>query len=184
MSGEATIVAACASLAKKLLGRTLEGDGWELLGRYVATSVGAGRYHVTVNRHDPPRLRHVELGQALVIPWATMETDFASVPEAVQHVAANSKILHLDPRAYELPALLHDALYAAGWCWAVWQGRAVRVEVTKAQADSVLYQALRCANATVADALAYYGAVSVFGGRPWRDWRRNPPEWPALYREG
>ena len=170
-----------AQIGKELLGRTMKGEGWELLGTYTATPTGGGRYHVDLDRENPLRLVWGANRQALVIPWASMETDFASVPDVLQHMAPHSGVLHLDSRAYERSALLHDAVYAAGWLYAVWQGRAVVVRLTREQADSLLYAAMRCEKATVADAVAYYGAVSVFGKKPWRKWRANPPAWPTLY---
>ena len=181
----AAVAAAKAAVreAKKLLARTMYTAEWKLCGRIEADTVEQeGMWLVSTPPEDPLRLEHVPTGRALVVPFSSMETDFASVPRAAQGIGG--KALHLKPRDYERSAYLHDQLYAAGWCWAVRKGedaRAVKVPVSKAAADAMLFCALECEGATLADGLAYHGGVALFGGPAWRRCRREKAEWPEMF---
>ena len=188
MSGfEAALAGAGAKEARKALrrffGRELSTDEWKLAGRYDEEPKGDGWFLARIDPADPLRLEHLPSGQKLVVPFKEILTDYASVPRLVQSVSAGADVVHFQATDYKDAALLHDMLYAAAWCWAVKNGRAVRVPVTKRQADGALYIALECSGATLADGLAYHGAVSLFGGGPWRRCRAQTPEWEPLFVE-
>lgn len=184
MSSAAASAAAKAAVkeARKWLARGMSTEEWRLAGRIeVDTTAKDGVFLVSTPPEDPVRLEHVPTGRKLAVPFSSMETDFASVPKAAQRLGAKSPALHLRPRDYELAAFFHDQLYAAGWCWAVQRERAVKVPVTKTQADAMLFVALECCGATHADGLAYHGAVSLFGGKAWKRCRERPESWPELF---
>ncbi len=186
MSGVFTAAVAAAgakearAALRRFFSKQLSTDQWKLAGRYDTEPKGGGWWLAKIDPSDPLRLEHVS-GQKLVVPFAEMLTDFASVPRLVQSLSGGD-VLHLKATDYRDAALFHDMLYAAAWCWAVKAGRAVKVHVTKAQADAVLFVALECSGATMADGLAYHGAVALFGGGPWRRCRAQRPEWPPLLR--
>jgi len=180
----AAAAAAGAKAARKELrrffGKALSTDQWKLAGRYDAEPRGDGWYLAKIDPNDPLRLEHVPTGQKLVVPFKELLTDFASVPRLVQSISKSAELVHFQATSYRDASLLHDMLYAAAWCWAVKGGRAVKAKVTKGQADAALFVALECSGATLADGLAYHGAVTLFGGAPWRRCREKPAEWPEL----
>lgn len=178
----AALAKAAVREGKKLLARTMNTEEWRMAGHIeVDTTDEEGRWLVSTPPDDPLRLVHLPTGRKLVVPFCSMVSDFASVPEAIQWIAKQSTLFHMRPRDYEYSAYLHDQLYCAGWCYAVHKGHAVRVPVTKRQADAMLFIALECEGATLADGLAYHSAVSCFGGRAWRKCRAATPEWPPLF---
>lgn len=184
--GAAVAVAGAKESGKallKFLGRELSTDEWRLAGRYEAEPKGGGLYLARIDPADPLRLEHLPTGQKLVVPFREMETDFASVPRILQSLAGGSSVLHLQPTSYKDAALFHDELYAAAWAWAVKGGRAVKVPISKRQADAVLFVGMECSGATVADGLSYHGAVALFGGDAWRTCRRETPAWPVLFED-
>ena len=186
MSGIGAAAAAAGSKAarkelRKFFEQELSTDQWRLAGRYDAEPRGGGWYLVKIDPSDPLRLEHVPTGQKLVVPFREMTTDFASVPRLVQSLSKSAELVHFQATSYRDAALLHDMLYAAAWCWAVKGGRAVKAKVTKGQADAALFVALECSGATLADGLAYHGAVTLFGGAPWKHCRQKPAEWPELF---
>jgi hypothetical protein len=173
-----------AAAGKKLLSRTMYTAEWRLEGEIeVGEEVRPGTWLVRVPRKNPLRLLHATTGRMLVVPFAEMETDFASVPRLAQKAGRAFDALHLERRAYEKSAFFHDALYCAQWCWAVQDGVAVRVAVSKAEADSVLFVGLECEGATLADGLAYTGAVALFGAGHWEAAGKEAGKWPALFEE-
>lgn len=189
MSGSfsAALTAAGAKEARaairNFLSRELSTDCWRVAGRYDTEPRGDGWFLARIDQTDPLRLEHLPTGQKLVVPFAESLTDFASVPKLLQRLSRGQDVLHLQATSYPDAALFHDMLYEAAWCYAVKSGRAVRVPVTKAQADAVLYIAMECAGATFADGLAYHGAVSLFGGEAWKRCRAKTPEWAPLLKE-
>lgn len=187
MSNAAAAAAAKIVLkeARSLLARPMRTDEWRLLGEIqLVKEVSPGRWLVRVPSENPLRLEHVPTGMLLVGAFREMETDFASVPKSVQKIAKDSKVLHLNPRDYELAVFSHDQDYAAGWCWAVWNGCAVKVTLTKGQADAKMYVMLECCGATYADGLAYHGGVALFGGKAWKRCRREKSSWPEMFGDG
>ena len=185
MSGfSAALTAAGAKEARKalrgLFGRKMSAEDWRLVGRYDEEPRGDGWYMVRIDPDDPLRLEHLPTGQKLVVPFAEILTDYASVPKMLQGLADGSEVLHLKATDHKDEAVFHDMLYAAAGCYAVKKHRAVWVRVTKAQADAVLYVCMKCRGATLADGLAYHGAVSLCGGPAWKKCRRENAEWPKL----
>lgn len=169
---------------RKLLERTMSTEEWKLAGTIeVCEEVRPGVWQVTTPADDPLRLEHVPTGRKLAVPFRMMESDFASVPEAAQKLGSYSRALHLAPRSFEKAAFFHDQLYDAHWCWAVADGKAVQVPVTRRQADAILFICLECLGATVADGLAYHGAVSLFGGPHWERSSQMATDWPKLFDE-
>lgn len=174
---------------KRLLGHELSADGWRLAGRFDDEPRSDGWYIAHIDPSDPLRLEHVPTGRKLVVPFAKMLTDYASVPRLLQAVGKSSDVLHLDPTRYKAAALFHDELYAAAKAIAVsnvtlkngrTEARAVVVTISRRQADAVLYVCMECMGATLADALAYHGAVSLFGGRAWKLCRQGDEQWPLM----
>ncbi|MBR6021664.1 MAG: hypothetical protein IK066_04515 [Kiritimatiellae bacterium] len=172
---------------KKLLDRAMFTAEWRLEGKIdVGEEVRPGWWRVTVPTDNPLRLVHVPTGRKIVVPFREMETDFASVPAAAQAVGDKVGALHVRPRDYEEGAFFHDELYEAGWAWAVMtvevdgkpQPMAIRVPVTKEQADAALFCCLQCRGATLADGMAYGGAVALFGKSHWEAARKKSPAWP------
>lgn len=157
-------------------------SGWELLGEYkVLSGPDNGFYRVAIPADNPLRLRHGDID--LVVPFAELVTDFGSIPAWCNAIAKSLHLssLHLLPGAYPRSTLLHDALYAAAWCWAVRDNHAVRVDLSRAAADAALMIALKCELATRADVLTYSAAVKQFGGPAWQLHRTNPPDFPILF---
>lgn len=187
MSGTFTAAVASAGVKearkslRKFFGKELSTDVWRLAGRYDTEPKGDGWYLARIDPADPLRLEHLPSGRKLVVPYKELLTDFASVPRLVQSLSGGSSIVHFKATDYKDAALIHDMFYAAGWCWAVYKGRAVKVPVTKRQADAALFVGLECSGATLADGLAYHGAVTLFGGGPWRRCRAQTPEWEPLF---
>ena len=158
-------------------------DGWVLLGTYrVLSGPVDGIYHVAIPADDPLRLRHGDTD--IVVPYAELDTDFGSIPRWCKAVAESLHFnaLHLPPDAYPRSTLLHDALYAAAWCWTVREGKALRVPIPRGAADAALMIALKCEGATRADVLAYSAAVKQFGFIAWSRHRENPPDFPPLFQ--
>lgn len=157
--------------------------GWELLGTYHILSGpdGNGVFRVAIPADNPLRLRHGDT--ELVVPYAEMDTDFGSIPKWCKAIAESLHLssLHLLPGAYPRSTLLHDAFYAAAWCWAVRDNHAVRVDLPRAAADAALMIALKCELATRADVLAYSAAVKRHGGTAWQAHRKFPPDFPPLF---
>lgn len=157
--------------------------GWELLGTYHTLSGpdGNGVFRVGIPADNPLRLRHGDT--ELVVPFAQLDTDFGSIPKWCKTLAASLHLscLHLSPQDYPLSTLYHDALYAAGWVWAVRESRAIRVDLPRAAADAALMIALRCEGATRADVIAYGAAVKRHGGTAWQAHRKSPPDFPPLF---
>lgn len=175
-AGVGEIAKAAGAVLVELLGRKLKTDKWKLRGTFRAEPTDKkGLYTITVPEKDPLRLVHVASGRALVVPYRKFESDFASVPAMVRALFGKVSALHLEPRDYEEPVVMHDAFYGAGWCWAVrtveGDGKAVReavrVPMSKEQADAALFVGLECKGATLADGVAYHGGVAIFGGRRW-----------------
>lgn len=158
-------------------------SGWELLGTYNTLSGpdGNGVFRVEIPADNPLRLRHGDT--ELVVPFRELVTDFGSIPAWCGLIAASLHLsaLHLAPDAYPRSTLLHDALYAAAWCWAVRDGRAVRVAIKRGAADAALMIALKCEGATRADVLAYSAAVKRFGVYAWNLHRADPFDFPILF---
>lgn len=157
-------------------------SGWELLGEYkVLSGPDNGFYRVAIPVDNPLRLRHGDT--ELVAPFAQLDTDFGSIPAWCKTLAASLHLscLHLSPQDYPLSTLYHDALYAAGWVWAVRESRAIRVDLPRAAADAALMIALRCEGATRADVIAYGAAVKRHGGTAWQAHRKSPPDFPPLF---
>ena len=187
MSGgidSAAAVAIAKDTVRRFLGRELSTKEWRLAGKYGAEPCGDGVFAITIDTADPLRIEHVPSGQKIVVPFKATTSDFASIPRMLQSLGEKSETLHLLPTSYKDAALIHDMLYEAGWCWAVKDGRAVRVPVTKSQADAALFVALECSGATLADGLAYHGAVTLFGGRAWKRCRNAKTEREPLFCEG
>lgn len=189
MSGSAAATAAAKVAlqeARKFLARPMHTDEWRLAGRIevVAELEPGRRWLVKTPQADPLRLEHIPSGYKLVVPFREMETDFASIPELARRLAGKAKALHLEPMDYAKSAFFHDQIFAAAWCWCVRAGLAIRVTVTKRQADAILFVCLECEGATWADGLAYHGGVSLFGQKAWRAARkRNESWWPVFEDE-
>lgn len=189
MSGvfQAAVAVAGSKEARKALrsffGRKMSTEDWRLVGRYDEEPRDDGWYMVRIDPDDPLRLEHVPTGQKLVVPYREILTDYASIPKLLQGIADDSEVVHLHATDHKDEAVFHDMLYDAAWCYAVKGGRAVVVPVSKRQADAVMYVAMKCRKATLADCLSYHGALSLFGGKAWRKCRREQSRWPVLLEE-
>lgn len=170
--------------ARKLLGRTMHAKEWRLAGTFEKVrEVRPGVWLVRIPPEDPLRLEHIPTGWKIVFPLREMETDFASVPKMAQWIGKALAELHLEPRAFEKAALFHDGGYAVAFVFVVHRSRAVKVSITKRQADAILFVALECQGATVADGLSYTTAVELFGKGAWTRCREHPEGWPPMYGE-
>ena len=187
MSGTTAMATAKVTVraARKLLGRTMHAKEWRLAGTFEV--VGQNPFKmmslVRIPPEDPLRLEHIPTGWKIVFPLREMETDFASVPKMAQWIGKALEELHLEPRSYEKAALFHDGCYAAAFVFVVHRSRAVKVAITKRQADAILFVALECQGATVADGLSYTTAVELFGKGAWTRCREHPEGWPPMYGE-
>lgn len=180
----ASLVALALKTARKELARKaaepLHSRDWRLEGAFPLEARGKGRWHLRLDPADPLRLRHLPSRRCLCPAFREMDTDLASIPALARLAGKPFKALHLKPDSFPRSAVFHDALYDAGWCWAVEFGIASRARVTRAQADAILYLCLGCEGATCADGLAWHSAVRAGGAG---HWLADPAAagWPLLF---
>lgn len=187
MSSCSSLVALVLREARKELrkqaAKPMHSTDWRLEGEFVLEELGKGWWHIRLNPEDPLRLHHLPSGRCLCPAYREMDTDLASIPAAVRLAGQAVSCLHLKRDSYPRSASFHDALYYAGWCWAVENGRASRAPVTREQTDAILYLCLQCEGATAADGLAYHSGVRLGGASHWAASRKETPSFPVLFAE-
>ena len=179
----ALVLAALRAAHRALSSPMRPPKNWRLVGPLELAPIGKKRWKATIYPWDPLRLHHVPTGRCLCPAFVEMDTDLASVPEVLQAAFRSSKTVHIQADSFPKSAVFHDALYTAGFCWAVHGGRAFRAPVTRAQADAFLFLCLCCEGTTGYDAVAWYNGVRLGGASHWNAARRENAQWPPLFGE-
>jgi hypothetical protein len=184
MSGATTKAVATLALrnAKDLLSSLMHTEEWDLCGEIHPEKTGDQTWMVSTPKENPLRLVHLPTGRMLVVPFARMETDFASVPKFLQRLGG--KVFHFKPTDYKLSAFFHDQVFAAGGVIVVFARRRLFVKISMRQANAILFVCMECEGATWGDGIAYHSAVTLFGRRAWTKCRKENAQWPPLFEGG
>lgn len=101
-------------------------------------------------------------GRTVVIPQG-FTTDFASIPKLLW------TILPPNGQAYDRAAVVHDYLYRGGWITEA--GTRLLHYPERAEADSILNEAMAVSNVGRVKRWAIYEGVRVGGWVPWNKYR-------------